>query len=41
MFVIDDSQGEGSPGHTLYLKDFNNATHYFELITGCDTVRNL
>ncbi|KAF4996544.1 hypothetical protein FGRMN_4428 [Fusarium graminum] len=41
MFVIDDSQGEGSPGHSLYLKDFNNAAHYFELITGCETVRNL
>ncbi|CAJ0545114.1 Ff.00g085870.m01.CDS01 [Fusarium sp. VM40] len=41
MFVIDDSQGEGSIGHDLYLKAFNNAAHYFELTTGCDTVRNL
>ncbi|KAF5563532.1 hypothetical protein FNAPI_2604 [Fusarium napiforme] len=38
MYVIDDSQGEGSPGHDLYLKDFNLAAHYFELITGCDTI---
>ncbi|CVK96614.1 uncharacterized protein FMAN_10945 [Fusarium mangiferae] len=41
MYVIDDSEGEGSPGHDLYLKDFNSAARYFELITGCDTVRNL
>ncbi|KAM0213323.1 hypothetical protein ACHAQI_004366 [Fusarium lateritium] len=41
MFVIDDSQGEGSLGHSLYEKDFNGAAHYFELVTGCDTVRNL
>ncbi|KAF5576037.1 hypothetical protein FPCIR_12824 [Fusarium pseudocircinatum] len=41
MFVVDDSEGEGSPGHDLYLKDFNSAAHYFELITGCDTVRKL
>ncbi|KAF4958802.1 hypothetical protein FGADI_2146 [Fusarium gaditjirri] len=40
-YVIDESQGEGSLGHDLYLRDFNNAAHYFELITGCDTVRNL
>lgn len=26
---------------SLYLKAFNNAAHYFELTTGCDTVRNL
>ncbi|KAH6960302.1 hypothetical protein DER45DRAFT_611239 [Fusarium avenaceum] len=41
MFVIDDSQGEGSPGHDLYLKDFQRAAHYYELISGCDTIQNL
>ncbi|OBS23101.1 hypothetical protein FPOA_03660 [Fusarium poae] len=40
-YVIDDSEGEGEPGHTLYLKYFGNAAKYFEWATGCDTVRNL
>ncbi|KAM0345808.1 hypothetical protein ACHAPU_006161 [Fusarium lateritium] len=41
MYVIDESQGEGSIGHGLYVQNFNRAAHTFKTITGCDTVRNL
>ncbi|KAL4726591.1 hypothetical protein ACLX1H_005478 [Fusarium chlamydosporum] len=40
-YVIDDSQAEGSVGHGEYLNRFKQTAHYFELITGCDTVQNL
>ncbi|GKU10494.1 unnamed protein product, partial [Fusarium langsethiae] len=40
-YVIDESEGEGSPGHDQYLNRFNNAAKYFEWATGCETVRNL
>ncbi|QPC57951.1 hypothetical protein HYE67_000182 [Fusarium culmorum] len=44
-YVIDESEGEGSPGHggdfSQYLSRFNAAAKYFEWATSCDTVRNL
>ncbi|KAL6918420.1 hypothetical protein FSST1_009915 [Fusarium sambucinum] len=40
-YVIDTSEGEGSPGHYLYVKSHNAASRYFEMATSCDTVQNL